>query len=251
MAETKKTTKKTTAPKKEAAPKAPAVAKKVVSLDAPVYSQKGTQAGTIALPQGVFGVKWNNDLVHQVVTGMLSNKRAGTAHTKDRGEVSGGGKKPWKQKGTGRARHGSSRSPIWVGGGTTHGPRSEKDYSKKINKKMAVKALYTILSRKYADGKVLFVDGLSIDAPKTKEAATVVTALSSIEGFKGVASKKRTAVTIAVPELTPALKKSFANLPGVTLVTPSELSALSVFNAAHVVVVDPKSAVALLSAKMK
>ncbi len=247
MAEKKTTTKKAVATK-ETAPKS---SKKVVSLDAPIYSQKGSASGSIALPSSVFGVKWNNELVHQVITGMLSNKRAGTAHTKDRGEVSGGGKKPWKQKGTGRARHGSSRSPIWVGGGTTHGPRSEKDYSKKINRKMAVKALYTILSRKYADGKVLFVDALSIDAPKTKDAVSIISSLASVDGFAGIASKKRTAVLIGIPEVTPALKKSFANIPGATVITTAELSALNAFNAAQLVLVDPKSAVELLSAKMK
>lgn len=221
------------------------------SLEATIYSQKGTKAGSIALPEAVFGLKWNNALVHQVVTGMLSNKRAGTAHTKDRGEVSGGGKKPWKQKGTGRARHGSSRSPIWVGGGTTHGPRSEKDYSKKINKKMAAKALFTILSRKYADGSVLFVDALSIGAPKTKDAAAIMTGLSSVEGFAKIASKKPTAVLIAVPQKSDALVKSFANLPGATLIETRELSALSVFNANHLLVVDPAATVATLEAKMK
>jgi large subunit ribosomal protein L4 len=257
MADKKPTTKKVSA-KPLTKEKAEKVVKKeqakkqsAPSLEATIYSQKGTKAGTIALPEQLFGVKWNNDLVHQVITGMLSNKRAGTAHTKDRGEVSGGGKKPWKQKGTGRARHGSSRSPIWVGGGTTHGPRSEKDYSKKINKKMAVKALYTVLSRKYADGKVLFVDALSLSAPKTKEAATILSALSSVEGYKGIASKKHTAVLVAVPVTTPDLKKSFANLPGATLVSLPELSALSVFNANHLVFVDPATAVTTLSAKMK
>ncbi len=257
MAEKKPTIKKTAA-KKEAPTKekiakvaAPKAAKKSVSLDATIYSQKGASTGTIALPESVFGLKWNNALVHQVVTGMLSNKRAGTAHTKDRGEVSGGGKKPWKQKGTGRARHGSSRSPIWVGGGTTHGPRSEKDYSKKINKKMAAKALFTILSKKYADGKVLFVDALAIAAPKTKDAAVIMTSFAKVSGFERVASEKKTAALIALPEKSETLSKSFANLPGATVVTATELSALSAFNANHLIIVDPKSAVAMLEAKLK
>ena len=140
--------------------------KKTIVLEAPVYSDKAKKVSTVALPASVFGVKWNADLVHQVTISMMSNARAGTAHTKDRGEVRGGGKKPWKQKGTGRARHGSSRSPIWVGGGVTHGPRTEKDFSKKINKKMRTKALFTVLSKKYALGKVLFVDALSLTEKK-------------------------------------------------------------------------------------
>ena len=104
-----------------------------------IYDQKGAVAGTINLPAKVFAVKWRSDLVHQVVEGMKSNKRAGTADTKDRGEVRGGGRKPWKQKGTGRARHGSTRSPIWVGGGVTHGPLSEKNYKRKVSKKCVPK----------------------------------------------------------------------------------------------------------------
>lgn len=240
MAEKKTTTKK--APKKEVAPK---------DLTASIYTQTGSSAGTITLPETMFGAKWNDALVHQVITGMLSNARTGNAHTKDRGEVSGGGKKPWKQKGTGRARHGSSRSPLWVGGGVTHGPRNEKDYSKKINRKMAAKALFTLLSRKYKDGKVLFVDALSISAPKTKDAAAVLSTLSKVDGFSNVASKKSTAALIAVPEKTEALTKSFSNLPGATLVSTKELSALVTFNANHIIVVDPKQSIEILSKKVK
>src|SRR4026209_485538 len=117
-------------------------------ISAKIYSQKGADAGTVDLPAKVFGAKWRADLVHQVVESMRSNKRAGTADTKGRGEVRGGGRKPWKQKGTGRARHGSSRSPIWVGGGITFGPRPGRNYSKKINRKTKRAALAMALSDK-------------------------------------------------------------------------------------------------------
>lgn len=222
-----------------------------VALEATIYSQKGAKAGTIALPASVFATKWNADLVHQVVVSMMSNKRAGTAHTKDRGEVSGGGKKPWKQKGTGRARHGSSRSPIWVGGGITFGPRNEKDYSKKINKKTRVKALYTLLSKKFALGDVLFVDKVELDATKTKEAQAVLSAWAKIDHFEKIDSKKRTGALMVLPERDLVLEKSFANLPGVTVISIADLNAVMLTTYKYLVMVNPGAVVPVLEAKMK
>src|SRR6202008_1471373 len=118
----------------------------------------GKEAGTIEIPETIFGLPWNADLVHQVVTSMRANARPTVANTKDRGEVRGGGKKPGQQKGPGRARHGGSRSPIWKGGGVTHGPKAARNYSVKINRSMSRKALLVALSRKYKDGEVVFVD---------------------------------------------------------------------------------------------
>src|SRR3990167_7074763 len=143
-------------------------------MEAKIYNQKGKETRTISLPAKVFAAKWRADLVHQVVEGMRSNKRAGTADTKGRGEVRGGGKKPWKQKGTGRARHGSSRSPIWVGGGITHGPLSEKNYKRKISKKMRAQALFSVLSKKMKDNEILFVDSLLLSEAKTKKAVEIM-----------------------------------------------------------------------------
>src|SRR5437868_2291267 len=127
-------------------------------MESKIYNKKGEEAGKIKLPEDIFATQWNADLVHQVVVSMMSNARSSIAHTKTRGEVRGGGKKPWQQKGLGRARHGSSRSPIWVGGGVAHGPRNDKNFDRKINKKMKTKALYTVLSKKMKDNEILFID---------------------------------------------------------------------------------------------
>lgn len=222
-----------------------------VELSATLYNQKGKDAGKISIPGNIFGLAWNGDLVHQVIVGMQSNMRAGTAHTKDRGEVSGGGKKPWKQKGTGRARHGSNRSPIWVGGGTTFGPRNEKDYSKKINKKMRVKALFTVLSKRFVDSQILFVDNILLGEIKTKDASSVMSTLAKIEGFERVDTKKKTGVLMVVPEKEEILVKSFANLPGVTVITASELNALNASTFNTIVVVNPEDSIKSLEAKIK
>src|SRR5437868_4100503 len=139
-------------------------------MKADVYNLNNEVVGTVELPENIFGARWNSVLVKQVLEAQLANRRIPWAHTKSRGEVRGGGKKPWRQKGTGRARHGSTRSPLWVGGGVTHGPRNDKNFERKVNAKMKAKALYTILSRKLKDGEVVFIDSLSLSQPKAKEA---------------------------------------------------------------------------------
>ena len=150
-------------------------------MNADVYNLKNEKVGTMELPTSVFGAKWNAMLVKQVLDAQLANRRVPWAHAKDRSEVRGGGKKPWRQKGTGRARHGSIRSPLWVGGGAAHGPRNDRDYSQKINKKMKRAALFAVLSRKAKDGELKVFDTLAIEAPKTK---TLASALSAILAMK-------------------------------------------------------------------
>lgn len=134
-----------------------------------IFDKQNNKTGTVDLPDRIFGVKWNPDLVHQVLTAQTANRREPWAHTKTRGEVSGGGKKPWKQKGTGRARHGSTRSPLWVGGGVTFGPRKERNYTKKINKKMNRLAIFSALSKKLKENELKIVDKLDAASNKTKE----------------------------------------------------------------------------------
>src|ERR1700722_14092071 len=111
-------------------------------METSIYNAQGKKTGALTLPDEIFAVAWNDALMHQVVTSMMDNARTPVAHVKDRGAVRGGGKKPWSQKGTGRARHGSIRSPIWKGGGVTHGPIKDKNYSRAIPKKMRAKALF-------------------------------------------------------------------------------------------------------------
>ena len=134
-----------------------------------IYNKNNELVGTIELDDKIFARKWNPDLVHQVLVAIAANRRQPLAHTKGRSEVSGGGRKPWRQKGTGRARHGSIRSPIWKGGGVTFGPTNERVFVKKINKKMAKAALYAALSKKLNEGELKIIDTLQISQPKTRE----------------------------------------------------------------------------------
>lgn len=219
-------------------------------MDAKIYNQKGKESGTLTLDEKVFGLSWNADLVHHVITSMMSNARTPIAHTKTRGEVRGGGKKPWRQKGTGRARHGSTRSPIWVGGGVAHGPRNDKNYARKVNKKMKAKALYTILSQKMRDGEILFVDSLSFDAPKTKDAVAVLKNLSGIKGFEKLSTKRKNAAYIAVKEQNENLKKSFGNYGAVEVSPISNINPIDAMNYKYIVIADPEASLSFISGKM-
>ena len=149
-----------------------------------MYNQNADKVGSVSLPDKVFGLPMNEDLLQQVVISQMSNKRQNIAHTKERGDVSGGGKKPWKQKGTGRARHGSIRSPIWIGGGVAHGPLKERSYKLDLNKKMKRVAIYSVLSKKFADNEIKIVDSLKLNSHKTKDLASVLkTFLKSVNAL--------------------------------------------------------------------
>lgn len=143
----------------------------------PIVNKEGKEVGSVTVPTSVFGLDSNDALVHQAFTIKTSNARNNYAHTKTRADVRGGGAKPWRQKGTGRARHGSNRSPIWVGGGVTFGPRNERNFSKKLSTKMNRKAIATVLSAKVRDDLFTVVDSLAFAAPKTKEARAALDAL--------------------------------------------------------------------------
>ncbi len=221
-----------------------------MSMETTVFTQDGKASGKVTLPESVFGVKWNPDLVHEVVISMQSNARGGNAHTKDRGEVRGGGKKPWRQKGTGRARHGSRRSPIWVGGGVTHGPRNEKDYTKKINKKVRAKALASTLSKKLADDEVIFVDALSFDAPKTAEAKQVVSALAKGSKHEDLVTKRKNAALVVLAERNEAAEKSFRNFGNMLIAQAKDVNPVDLLTYKYVVVADPTKSLETLETRV-
>ena len=181
-----------------------------------VKNSTGKDAGSLDLDDSMFGVQPNVPLMHQVVTAQLAARRSGTQSTKTRAQVSGGGKKPFKQKGTGNARQGSSRSPHMSGGGVAHGPKPRK-YDQKTPKKMIKAALWSALSDRAADGKVVVVDSWGFETPKTKDAKKLLSAL-------GVDGKALVVVDIDDTNTI----KSFLNLPEVQLIERRELNAYDV-----------------------
>lgn len=211
---------------------------------------EGKVSKTIDAPDAIFDAKWNADLVSQVLYSQASNRRAGTAHTKNRSEVRGGGKKPWAQKGSGRARHGSSRSPIWRHGGVTFGPRNDKDYKKIIPKGMKVAALFSLLSAKIASGKVIFVDTLPAVSGKTKEADAVMQGLTAIAGFETLCHKKPNNVYLSVKKGEDLTKRAFRNLPYMTLHNMDDLNPLDIANTRYLVIANPEETIAYLSSKI-
>lgn len=215
-------------------------------MEANVYSKEGKKTGSVTLPEAVFNAPWNADLVHEVVVSMQSNARAGTADVKDRSEVRGGGKKPWRQKGTGRARHGSRRSPIWAGGGVTHGPSAEKDYTKKINKNVRVKALASVLSKKYEDGEVLFVDSFGLTVPKTADAKEMLAAFAGIKGNEAMLTKKNNSTLILLPTRDEHVEKSFRNFGNVLAKQVKDVNPVDLLTYKHVLVGAPEESIKIL-----
>ena len=220
-------------------------------MEAIIYNRKGEASGKLKLAAEVFGLRWNSDLVHQVMTSMASNARENVAHTKGRGDVSGGGKKPWRQKGTGRARHGSTRSPIWVGGGVAHGPTKERNFDKKINKKMLTKALFTVLSRKVKDNEVMFIDELAFAGPKAGEAKRSMDALAQVKGFDKLNYKTGKRAFVALPLKDDNALKSFRNLKSVKVEEIRNISPADLLTYKYVLIVKPEESIKILSARQK
>ncbi|MBI2003128.1 MAG: 50S ribosomal protein L4 [Candidatus Wildermuthbacteria bacterium] len=194
----------------------------------PVYDHAGTQVREAELSDAVFGVPFRNDLVHQVTRAQAANRRQGTAHTKDRSEVSGGGRKPWRQKGTGRARHGSSRSPLWVGGGVTFGPRSEKGYGQTIPKHMRRKALCMVLSAKMKNGLCAILEDVRMEKPDTKHLKNILSKLP-------VAKK---GAMLILPDMQDSVLLSARNIPNIQTMQATDLNALDLLKARALVLCE-------------
>lgn len=206
---------------------------------ADVYNFQNQKVGEVDLPENIFGVRWSPLLVKQVLLAQLANRRHPWAHTKGRGEVRGGGKKPWRQKGTGRARHGSIRSPLWIGGGKAHGPNKERDYSQKINKKMKRRAILSALSKKFKDGEVKIMDDLGLAAPKTK---LVAANLKSLLGGK----RLRKADTLFVPSSeNKNIYRAARNLTKTKVLSPESLNVYDILNYKRILI-DQKAIPAIV-----
>ncbi len=203
-----------------------------------LYSIDGSKKGELTLEDSLFGVKINPALVHEAVVAQTASSRASIAHTKTRGEVAGTGKKPWKQKGTGRARHGSRRSPIWSGGGITFGPRSDRNFAVKMNRQARRKALAMVLSDKVANDRFVAVENLTGEG-KTKE-------LSQTLGRLPTAGKKTLIVTTPENKL---VSRAARNIPEISTIPANALNIVDLLRFDYVLITEP--AVAMVSQMYK
>ncbi|MFH1611817.1 MAG: 50S ribosomal protein L4 [bacterium] len=198
-----------------------------------VHNQKGQETGKIKLPSEIFGLELNLDLMHQVAIAQMANSRNVIAHTKDKSEVSGGGAKPWRQKGTGRARHGSNRSPIWRGGGVTFGPTKERNFTKKINKQMKRKALFMALSSKVIDDQMVLLDRIDLPTVKTKQM------LSIFNDLKIALGKDFDKSTLLVmPERDDALIRVVRNIPKIDTIGVKSLNIIDILSHKHLLMIS-------------
>ena len=192
-----------------------------------VYNQQGEKIEEILLPKEIFDVKMNTDLVQQVVVSQMANQRKVIAHTKDRAAVRGGGRKPWRQKGTGRARHGSRRSPIWKGGGVTFGPTKERVYKKDIPKKMKRKALMMVLSAKAKNNLLLILDKITLKEAKTKLMAEII---------RKLLPKSRETCLIALPKKEESIIRAVDNLSKIQTIEARNLNCLELLSSRYLII---------------
>jgi large subunit ribosomal protein L4 len=192
-----------------------------------VYNVKNEKVSSVELPDGLFAAPWRPALVQQVLLAQRANARRPWAHAKDRSEVSGGGKKPWRQKGTGRSRHGSIRSPLWSGGGKSHGPNKERDFSQKVNKKMRRAAMASVLSRKLRDSQVKVFDSLAVSEPKTKLASEMLRGILIANAKK--TTKRFDILLVRDPE-NKTILRAVRNLPKTRVLSPASLNIEDLLN---------------------
>jgi len=185
-------------------------------LNLPIYNLEGEKTGTIKLPEKIFGLKINNNLIYQVINVQLANKRKHLAKVKDRGEVRGGGRKPWRQKGTGRARHGSIRSPLWKGGGVTFGPNPGKIFNRKINKKAKRKAILMALSSKANDKELIIMEDFKIKEAKTKVMFSLIN--------KILKEEKKPSILLTASQKDENLIKAIRNIPNTKIIPVNSLN---------------------------
>jgi len=190
--------------------------------------------GTTLLPKEIFDLQVNSDLIYQVAVSLMANQRRTIAHTKDRSEVRGGGRKPWRQKGTGRARHGSRRSPLWKGGGVTFGPTKNRVFKKKINKKMKRKALLMVLSTKAKNNLLILLDKIKLEKAKTK---------GIIEIFRKLPCKEKSSM-VALPAMDKNIILAARNVPEVKVVQAKDLNVLDLLSFEYLIM--PKEAIKII-----
>jgi large subunit ribosomal protein L4 len=224
-----------------------------MSIKLNIYNQTAEKAGTIELSEQVFGLSVKEDLIHQAVVTQMANQRQVLAHTKDRSEVRGGGKKPWRQKGTGRARVGSSRSPIWIGGGVTFGPTKDRNFKKKINKKMRQQALCMVLTDRIKNDSLVVIKELAATEFKTK---TVNSVIKNIETkiFKPTDKKKaKRSILILNDNKDEKFKYSVRNLVGVTQLNLENINIVDLLNHKNLILTESvvKKLEVMYSAKTK
>lgn len=192
----------------------------------PVYNIENKEIGEMEAPSRLFAVSWKPELVFQALTIQQANSRNTVAHTKGRGEVRGGGKKPWRQKGTGRARHGSSRSPIWIGGGVTHGPIKEKVYTRSINKKMRRLAIFSAISKKLSDKNLKIVEDISFADNKTKNLK------KTLANFP----ETKKSLLLVLSSRHKLVQRTAKNLPGVFCISPKSLNVKDVLRPVAIII---------------
>ena len=203
-----------------------------------VYNQTASKTGTVELSEKVFGLKVNESLVHQAMVTQMGNERQVLAHTKDRSEVRGGGRKPWRQKGTGRARVGSSRSPLWIGGGVTFGPTKDRNFKKKINRKMKQQAICMVLSDRINNESLVVLDKFDVKEYKTKTINEIFKNIESKILNKQKDKKVKRSILVVNDDKGEEFKYSVRNLVGIKNINLEYINIVDLLNHQNLIVTE-------------